>query len=217
VSVATAYRYVHEAIDVIAVHAPDLSDVLARGLREGWAFVCLDSTLIFPPHTAAHPQAGPLWYSGKHKQHGGDIQVLTDPTGYPIWVRDVELGSTHDITAARTHALPALYPAAARGLPTLTDKGYAGAGIGIQVPTKAVRRQPDWQRDDQRAPLTGRTSERPAQRHLESTRTRHPRPMVANRRHPRRRSRTTTTPPSVTGPVRKPQSLCIPVDNVGGT
>ena len=45
-------------------------------------------------------------------------------------------GSTHDITAARAHALPALYPAAARGLPTLTDKGYAGAGIGIQVPTK---------------------------------------------------------------------------------
>ena len=46
----------------------------------------------------------------------------------------MEPGSTHDITAARIHALPALYPAAAAGLPTLTDKGYAGAGIGIQVP-----------------------------------------------------------------------------------
>jgi len=47
---------------------------------------------------------------------------------------DVEPGSTHEITAARAHALPALYPAAARGLPTLTDKGYVGAGIGIHVP-----------------------------------------------------------------------------------
>ena len=35
-----------QAIDVIATHAPDLPDVLAQGLREGWAFVCLDGTLI---------------------------------------------------------------------------------------------------------------------------------------------------------------------------
>lgn len=53
-----------------------------------------------------------------------------------MWVSEVEPGSTHDITAARTHVLPALYPAAAAGLPTLTDKGYTGAGIGIQVPLK---------------------------------------------------------------------------------
>jgi hypothetical protein len=32
VSIATAYRYLHEAIDVIAEHAPHLSDVLAHGL-----------------------------------------------------------------------------------------------------------------------------------------------------------------------------------------
>jgi hypothetical protein len=53
-----------------------------------------------------------------------------------VWVSQVEPCSTHDITAARAHVLPALYPAAAAGLPTLTDKGYAGAGIGIQVPLK---------------------------------------------------------------------------------
>jgi len=46
VSVATAYRYLHEAIDVIAAHASELPDVLTEGLREGWAFVCLDGTLI---------------------------------------------------------------------------------------------------------------------------------------------------------------------------
>jgi hypothetical protein len=64
--------------------------------------------------------------------------VLTGPTGHPEWVSDVEPGCTHDITAAREHALPALYSAAAQGLPTLTDKGYAGAGIGIIVPTKGA-------------------------------------------------------------------------------
>jgi DDE superfamily endonuclease len=42
----------------------------------------------------------------------------------------------HDITAAHTHALPALYRAAAAGLPTLADPGYDGAGIGIGIPVK---------------------------------------------------------------------------------
>jgi hypothetical protein len=38
VSIATGYRYLHEAIDVIAAHAPDLHDVLAQALAEGWEF-----------------------------------------------------------------------------------------------------------------------------------------------------------------------------------
>ena len=144
VSTATAYRYLHEAIDVIAAHAPELPDVLAEALQQGWTFVCLDGTLIASTRSAAPSEAGhDLWYSGKHKQHGGNIQVLTGPTGYPEWVSDVEPGSTHDITAARTHAFPVLYRAAARGLPTLTDKGYAGAGIGIIVPTKGHNLAPD--------------------------------------------------------------------------
>lgn len=144
VSIATAYRYLHEAIDVIAERAPDLRDVLAHGLREGWEFVCLDGTLIPSVRCAARSEAGhDLWYSGKHHRHGGNIQVITGPDGYPEWVSDVEPGSTHDITAARIHALPALYPAAAAGLCTLTDKGYIGAGIGVLVPIKGGNLAPD--------------------------------------------------------------------------
>jgi hypothetical protein len=48
----------------------------------------------------------------------------------------VEPGSVHDITAARLHALPALYRAAVAGLPALADPGYDGAGIGIHIPVK---------------------------------------------------------------------------------
>lgn len=137
VSNATAYRYIHEGIDVIAARAPDLPEVLAQGLEDGWEFVCLDGTLVASTRSAARSEAGhDLWYSGKHKQHGGNIQVLTGPSGFPEWVSDVEPGATHDITAAREHALPALYPAARDGLVTLTDKGYTGAGAGIAVPTK---------------------------------------------------------------------------------
>lgn len=150
VSIATAYRYLHEGIEVIAEHAPELSEVLAQGLREGWAFVCLDGTLIATDRCAAKSESGhDAWYSGKHKHHGGNVQIVCDSTGYPVWISPVEPGSTHDITTARVHALPALYNAAHAGLPTLTDKGYNGAGIGIKVPIKGRDLAPDTQTRNQ--------------------------------------------------------------------
>lgn len=144
ISLATAYRYLHEAIDVIADRGPDLHQVLQQQRERDEPYLCLDGTLI--ETSACHaPGDGPadLWYSGKHKRHGGNIQVLTDAAGFPIWTSPVEPGSTHDITAAREHVLPALYPAAAAGLPTLADKGYTGAGIGILVPLKGANLAPD--------------------------------------------------------------------------
>lgn len=142
--ISTAYRYLHEGIDVLAAQAPDLHDVLDRARREGWSHVNLDGTLIETDRVGAKGESGhDLWYSGKHKQHGGNVQVLTEPGGFPVWTSPVEPGSTHDVTAARAHVLPALYPAAVAGLPTLTDKGYTGAGIGIQVPVKGRHLAPD--------------------------------------------------------------------------
>lgn len=94
--------------------------------------------------------------------HGGNVQVLSDPHGFPVWTGPVEPGSTHDLSAARTPVLPALYPAAAVGLLTLTDKGYTGAGIGIQVPTQG-RYLPRYhypQPVDQRAACPRRTRQR---------------------------------------------------------
>ena len=136
-SIATAYRYLHEALDVVAAHAPDLSDVLARARRGGQPFVCLDGTLVPTDRVAARAERGHhLWYSGKHHAFGGTVQVLADASGFPLWVSAVRPGSTHDRTAARELVLPALYPHAARGLPVLADKGYTGAGLGILVPYK---------------------------------------------------------------------------------
>ena len=77
-----------------------------------------------------------LWYSGKAHCHGGNIQAVFAPGGFPLWVSDAEPGSVHDITAARRNALPALYQAAAAGLAALADPGYDGAGIGIHIPVK---------------------------------------------------------------------------------
>ncbi|TCM46921.1 DDE superfamily endonuclease [Kribbella sp. VKM Ac-2568] len=204
VSVATASRYLHEAIDVIADQAPDLPDVLAEGLRQGWAFVCLDGTLIPSTRVSAPSQAGhDLWYSGKHKQHGGNVQVLTDPTGYPVGVSDVEPGSTHDITAARIHALPALYPAATHGLPTRPTRATQAQAPGSTPPPRATTSPPTI------TPGTGRSTHyaprqnapTPCSTHLESPRARHPRPLE-NRPDHHRSTGATQTPK--TSPVRRP-------------
>ncbi|MFI5545546.1 transposase family protein [Streptomyces sp. NPDC051815] len=82
-----------------------------------------------------------MWFSQKHKPFGGNVQFLSAPDGTPLWVSGVEPGSTPDITAARRHVLPALYKAAADGLPTLADTGYIGAGIGIHVPVRRPKGQ----------------------------------------------------------------------------
>jgi hypothetical protein len=143
--ISTTYRYLHEGIAVLAAQAPDLHDVLERAKAEGWSHLTLDGTLIETDRvTAKKPNSSnDLWYSGKHKKQGGNVQVLCEPSGFPVWVGPVEPGSTHDLTAARQHVLPALYPAAAAGLPILTDKGYQGAGIGIHHPTKGHHLAPD--------------------------------------------------------------------------
>ena len=94
-SIATAYRYLHEALDVIAGHAPDLADVLTRARRGALPFLCLDGTLVPTDRVAARAERGHhLWYSGKHPAFGGTVQVLADPTGFPLWVSDVRPDST---------------------------------------------------------------------------------------------------------------------------
>ena len=147
ISLATGYRYLHEGIDVLAAQAPDLHQVLQAGQAAGWTHVTLDGTLIATDRCRTpHPETGhDLWYSGKHRAHGGNVQVVGDPTGFPVAVSDVEPGSTHDLTAARvTGFLGALHAAASLlGLPSLADKGYAGAGAGVLTPTKGGNLHPD--------------------------------------------------------------------------
>ena len=140
ISIATGYRYLHEGIDALAAHAPDLHQVLEAGKAAGWTHVVLDGTLIRTDRCrVTNPDTGhDLWFSGKHHAHGGNVQIVSDPDGHPVAVSDVEPGSTHDLAAARaTGFLGALHAAAAvLGLPALADKGYHGAGAGVLTPTK---------------------------------------------------------------------------------
>jgi hypothetical protein len=139
--VAFGYRYRDEAVDVLAAQAPALAEALDRVHEEGWAFVILDGKIIDTDRVAGTTisrkgQTIDLWYSGKTHGFGGNVQAVMRPDGLPIWVSAVEPGNTHDLVAAHQHALGALYAAAAHGLPTLADPGYAGAGIGVHTPFK---------------------------------------------------------------------------------
>jgi DDE superfamily endonuclease len=141
VSRATGYRYVDEVIAVLAAQAPDLHQALERARDEGLPHVVLDGTVIpadrcKEPAISVKGEVIDVWYSGKAHCHGGNIQAVLAPGGFPLWVSDAEPGSVHDLTAARVHVLPALYRAAAAGLPALADLGYDGAGIGVHIPVK---------------------------------------------------------------------------------
>jgi hypothetical protein len=134
ISLSTAYRYLHEGIDVLADIAPDLHEVLAAQRQAPPPYLILDGTLIPTDRLRTPNEKGnDLWYSGKHHCHGGNIQFLATPDGYPLWTSPVTPGSLHDITAAREHCLGALFPTR---IPILADKGYRGAGIGIHAPVR---------------------------------------------------------------------------------
>jgi hypothetical protein len=135
VSRATACRYVAEAVDVLSEQAPGLAEALERAMAEDVPYVILDGKIFesdrcSEPLTSVKGEQIDAWYSGKARRHGGNVQAVTRPDGLPLWAGPAEPGSVHDVTAARWHALPALYRAASLGMPALADSGYEGAGKG---------------------------------------------------------------------------------------
>jgi hypothetical protein len=72
---------------------------------------------------------------------GGNVQAVLAPGGSRCGSPNAEPGSVHDITAARTHAVPALYAAAAAGLAALADAGYGGAKV-VSPASAATTRAP---------------------------------------------------------------------------
>jgi len=146
VSRATAYRYVDEAVDVLAAQAPGLGEALERALADGMAYVILDGKVFATDACAETAESAKgtefhLWYSGRKRRYGANVQAVMLPGGLPLWTGPAGPGSVSDTGAARTTALPFLYRAAARGLPALADGGYQGAGIGVHTPVKSPKQK----------------------------------------------------------------------------
>jgi hypothetical protein len=126
ISKSTGYAYLHEGIDVLATRAPSLHGALLAAKAAGYSHVSIDGILVETDRVSTPgPTPGvDLWWSGKHNNHGGNVQVITVPDGWPIWTSEVRPGREHDTTAVRTHTeiLPTL-AAAAGDLRTLGDLG----------------------------------------------------------------------------------------------
>jgi hypothetical protein len=137
---STTYDYLHEGIDVLAVRAPDLQAALLAAKMAGYDHLNIDGTLI---ETDRCRTPGPtpgvdLWWSGKHDNHGGNIQVITAPDGWPLWTSPVRPGREHDITALREHTevLPLLAVWTEDQLRVLGDLGYEGEADTITIAFK---------------------------------------------------------------------------------
>jgi hypothetical protein len=82
VGTTTAWRYVEETVALLAARAPRLRDALRAARKAGHAFVVIDGTLIPIDRVAADRP----FYSGKHKKHGMNLQVIASPAGDIVWV-----------------------------------------------------------------------------------------------------------------------------------
>ncbi|HEY9468002.1 MAG TPA: transposase family protein [Propionibacteriaceae bacterium] len=130
VSTATAWRYVQEAIKLLSARSPKLDQALRKAAKDGLGYLILNGTLI----AIDRVKADRPYYSGKHRMHGMNIQVISSPDGTIIWTSGALPGGTHDLTAARIWGiLPRLERA---GILTLADKGYQGAGGSVVTPYK---------------------------------------------------------------------------------
>jgi len=146
IGVTTAWRYVREAINLLAATADDLQAAMTR-IRL-LAYAILDGTLI-PIDRVAEQKP---YYSGKHRRHGVNVQVIADPAGRLIWASAALPGSAHDLTAARTHRIIAALTTSR--VTTFADKAYQGARGAIRTPFKRHRYRPKlsrWQKNVNRA------------------------------------------------------------------
>ena len=139
----TAWRYVQETVALLAARAPKLRRAVRDAKRAGHAYVVLDGTLIPIDRVAADRP----FYSGKHKKHGMNLQVIASPGGDVLWVSGALPGSVHDKKAERVWGVLAELEAA--GLIVLADKGYQGAAHA-KIPYRG-RNKPESQKEANRA------------------------------------------------------------------
>jgi hypothetical protein len=121
VSLATAYRYVHEGIDVLAAQAPELQQVLCE-LRDRDESLAILEGKVFATTRCAQPgeRGTDVWYSAHKHHHGPNIQFFADAAGSPLCVFDAEPGSVSELGAA--------HPRPAAAAPRRGPRGPDGAG-----------------------------------------------------------------------------------------
>ncbi|MEJ3750296.1 transposase family protein [Actinomycetes bacterium KLBMP 9797] len=87
VGLATAFRYIREAVDLLADRAPSLTAALWRLTGNGHRSGILDGTVVRIDRLDG--DLNRLYYSGNHHHDGINLQGLVDPRcGDPVWISD---------------------------------------------------------------------------------------------------------------------------------
>ncbi|MET8508149.1 transposase family protein [Streptomyces sp. NPDC004787] len=130
ISESTAHACTSAVIGLLAARAPGLLKVLRETDPD---FVLLDGTL------AACDRVGDSRadYSRKHRRHGVNVQVVTDPGGRLLWISPALPGRSHDLTAARTHRITRICER--QGVPILAGLACQGGGPWL---TTGIKRRP---------------------------------------------------------------------------
>ncbi len=147
IGTTTVFRYTREALDVlaqahqrerVAALAPTLRDAVTVAARN--AFVIVDGTLLRIDRVGMASGRDRPYYSGKHKCHGVNAQVIADPAGRLIWASPTLPGTRHDMGAAREHSiLDVLLDA---GISVIADNAYRSSGLEFPQ-RRRRRRDPD--------------------------------------------------------------------------
>lgn len=117
-------------VGLLADRAPGL----LRALRETSPdYVLLDGTLS----ECGRVGDSRADYSHKHRRHGVNVQVVTDPAGRLLWISPALPGRAHDLTASCAHRIIRICER--QGAPVLADRAYMGAGSWVTTP---LRRPP---------------------------------------------------------------------------
>jgi hypothetical protein len=144
VGTTTAWRYIREVIGLLQALAPSLKAGLWTALSRGLRWVLLDGTCCETDRVKDWRDPAKPWkvqvdrhWCAKHRHHAITLAALTDGEGNLLWIGTGYPGSTHDLTAARADGV--FHWAAKVGLEIFADKGYTGAGPGVNVPFKGKR------------------------------------------------------------------------------
>jgi predicted DNA-binding protein YlxM (UPF0122 family) len=161
VSATAAWRYVEETVMLLSARSPKLAAALRKAKNDRVSHLVLDGTLI---HTD-RVKADRPYFSGKHRVHGVNVQVIAGPGGTIVWTSGAMPGKIHDLTAARVWGIlrelekAGILTPRRQGLPGRRGHGRDHALQGQEQARITEAGEPG----TRKAPRPRRTRERPAQ------------------------------------------------------
>ncbi len=129
---------------LLSARSPKLGQALRKAKNDGLQYLVLDGTLIRTDRVKADRP----YFSGKHRVHGMNVQVIASPDGTVLWTSGALPGKTHDLSAARIWGI--LRALERAGILILADKAYQGVGGMVATPYKG-KNKPESQKQANRS------------------------------------------------------------------